>query len=99
MPRVSVTEFDNINYQSEVTARLNPSTFFVSDVDIKKTRSSRDGAADWARRQDEYLADKDVVVVDGYIGPDPKFRTGCRLIIEKTQPNIAAMQRHLYFPP
>lgn len=99
MPRVSVTEFDNINYQSEVTSRLNPSTFFVSDVDIEKNRISREEAAEWARRQNEYLADKDVIVIEGYIGPDPQFRTGCRLVIEKTQANIAAMQSHLYFPP
>ncbi|HZI38486.1 MAG TPA: hypothetical protein VFF24_09290, partial [Acidimicrobiia bacterium] len=81
MPRVTVTEFDNVNYQSEVTSRLNPSTFFVSDVDIAKNHISRDEAAEWARRQDEYLADRDVVVIEGYIGPDPDFRTGCRLVI------------------
>jgi phosphoenolpyruvate carboxykinase (ATP) len=39
-----------------------------------------------------------MLLIEGYIGPDPEFRTGCRLYIEATQPNIAAMQTHLYFP-
>jgi phosphoenolpyruvate carboxykinase (ATP) len=39
-----------------------------------------------------------MLLVEGYIGPDPEFRTGARLYIEANQPNIAAMQQHLYFP-
>ena len=98
MPRVSVTEFDNVNYQAEVTARLKNSTFFVSDTDIAQNRIPRAEAEEWARLQDDYLADKEVISIEGYIGPDPSFRTGCRMMIEKTQANIAAMQTHLYFP-
>jgi phosphoenolpyruvate carboxykinase (ATP) len=39
-----------------------------------------------------------MLLLEGYIGPDPEFSTGCRLFIEAIQPNIAAMQSHLYFP-
>jgi phosphoenolpyruvate carboxykinase (ATP) len=98
MPRVTVTEFDNLNYQAQVTARLKNSTFFVSDVEINQNRMPRAEAAEWATRQDAHIADQEMLVVEGYIGPDPDFRTGCRLYIEASQPNIAAMQTHLYFP-
>lgn len=99
MPRVVETEFGNLNYTSRITARLKNSTFFVADRDIRQNRISPEEAKEWAARQDAYLADKEVIVVEGYIGPDPEFRTGCRLIIEAIQPNIAGMQSQLYFPP
>lgn len=99
MPRVSVTEFGNLNYKAEVTARLKNSTFFVADEEIHQNRISRDEATEWARRQDEYIRGCDMIAVEGYIGPDPDCRTGVRLLIEKTQANIAGMQSQLYFPP
>lgn len=97
-PRITETEFGNLNYQAEITARLKNSTFFVSDVEIGQNRIGRGEADEWATLQDVYLADKDMLLIEGYIGPDPEFRTGCRLFIENTQANIAAMQSHLYFP-
>ncbi len=99
MPRLTKTEFENLNYQAEVTARLNNSTFFVSDRDIQQNRISRAEADEWAARQDAYIASQDMLLIEGYIGPDPEFRTGSRLFIEAAQPNIAGMQQHLYFPP
>jgi phosphoenolpyruvate carboxykinase (ATP) len=99
MPRVAITEFDNVNYRAEVTARLKNSTFFVSDTEIRQNRIPRAEAEEWAARQDAHIADRDMILVEGYIGPDEDLRTGCRLYIEATQPNIAAMQSQLYFPP
>jgi phosphoenolpyruvate carboxykinase (ATP) len=98
MPRLTETEFGNLNYQAEVTARLKNSTFFVSDVEINQNRISRAEAETWAKRQDSHIADGEMLLVEGYIGPDPDLRTSCRLYIEAIQPNIAAMQSHLYFP-
>lgn len=98
MPRVSETEYGNINYQARITARLKNSTFFVSDTEIHQNRIPRAEAEEWAARQDAHIADQDMLLIEGYIGPDPDFRTGCRLFIESSQPNIAAMQTHLYFP-
>jgi phosphoenolpyruvate carboxykinase (ATP) len=95
--RAQVTEFDNVNYTSEVTARLKRSTFFVADEEIHQLHISSDEAADWARKQDTYIADRDMILIEGYIGPDPDFRTGARLFIESEQANIPAMQRQLYF--
>ena len=42
-----------------------------------------------ARLQDEFIADQDLVVVDGYIGNVEDFQTPARLTIEKAQANIA----------
>lgn len=98
MPRLSITEFGNLNYQAEVTARLKNSTFFVSEADIKQNRIGKDEAETWAAKQDAYISDKEMILVEGYIGPDPDFRTACQMFIESSQPNIAAMQTHLFFP-
>ena len=97
MPRVTETEFGNLNYQAEVTARLKKSTFFVADTEIHQNRISREEADEWGRKQDAYIADKDMILIEGYIGPDPEFRTASRVFIEKTQANIPAMQQQLYF--
>jgi phosphoenolpyruvate carboxykinase (ATP) len=98
MPNITVTEFDNVNYQAEVKARLAPSTFFITDEENFKNRMSRDEYNEWAAKQDAYIAGKDMVLIEGYIGPDPNFQTGSRLYMEKTQSNIPAMQQQLYFP-
>ncbi|MBW3562416.1 MAG: phosphoenolpyruvate carboxykinase [Actinobacteria bacterium] len=96
-PRAQRTEFGNINYKAQVLARLKRSTFFVSDEEIHQQRMPRQEADDWARQQDEHIADQDMILIEGYIGPDPEFRTGARLFMEKTQANIPAMQKQLYF--
>src|ERR671926_847581 len=46
---------------------------------------------------DDYIATRDMLVVDGYIGNDPEFRTPARLYIEESNANIAGMQKQLYF--
>lgn len=98
MPRVSETEFGNLNYQAVVKARLSGSTFFVAEEEIGQNRIARAEAEEWARRQDTYIADRDMLLIEGYIGPDPEFRTGTRLFMEATQANIPAMQQQLWFP-
>ena len=98
MPRVTETEFGNLNYQAVVTARLSRSTFFVAEEEIYQNRISRVEFEQWAAKQDAYIADQDMIVIEGHIGPDPEFRTGSRLYMERTQANIPAMQEQLYFP-
>ncbi len=98
-PRITETEFGNLNFRARITARLNNSTFFVADEEIPKKRMSRADADKWAALQDEYIKNADMLLVEGYIGPDPGFRTGTRLYMEASQPNIPGMQKHLYFPP
>ena len=98
MPRIQETKFGNLNYEAEITARLARSTFFISDVEIRQNRMPRAEYEEWAAKQDAYIADKDMILIEGYIGPDPDYRTGSRLFIERTQANIPAMQQQLYFP-
>ncbi len=97
MPRVTETEFGNLNYQALTKARLSRSTFFVSEDEAFKNRISRGEYEEWAARQDAYIAEHDMILIEGYIGPDPEFRTGCRVYIDRTQANIPAMQAQLYF--
>lgn len=97
MPNITVTEFNNINYKAEIKARLGPSTFFVTDTENYKNRISRAEYDQWAAKQDAYISDKDMILIQGFIGPDPGFRTGSRLYMERTQANIPAMQQQLYF--
>jgi phosphoenolpyruvate carboxykinase (ATP) len=97
MPQARVTEFDNVNVQTKVVSRSAGSTYVVGGPSSGKTMT-REEYDRIAQMQDDYLRDKEVVVVDGYIGNDPEFRTKARLSIEKANANIAGMQQKLYFP-
>lgn len=98
MPRVTKTEFGNLNYKAEVKARLAASTFFVAEEEIYQNRISRAEYEEWAAKQDAYIAEQDMILIEGYIGPDPSFQTASVLYMERTQANIPAMQQQLYFP-
>ncbi len=99
-PTVRETEYGNLNVTTQVTARSKLSTFIVADDPSRHTDPTitRSEYAALARAQNEHIADKDVVVLDGYIGDHPDARVRTRLIIEKENANIAAKQRLLYFP-
>jgi phosphoenolpyruvate carboxykinase (ATP) len=100
MPQCRLTEFDNVNVQTRATSRSVGSTFIVTDdpASTSGTTMSRAEYERIARLQDAYMADEDMLVIDGYIGNDPDFRTPARLTIEKANANIAGMQQKLYFP-
>ncbi len=97
MPRITETQFGNLNYEARITARLAPSTFFVAEESAGKPTIARAEADEWVAKQDAYIAEQDMVLIEGYIGPDPGFRTGARLLMEKANANIPAMQQQLYF--
>src|SRR2546421_2920451 len=59
---------------------------------------SREEGERIANLQDEYIAGREMIVVDGFIGDDPEFRTAARLYIEESNANVAGMQKQLYFP-
>ena len=96
MPQSRVTEFDNVNVQTVVTSRLAANTYVVGGPSSGKTMP-REEFERVAALQDAYLAEQDLVVVDGYIGNDPGMRTAARLTIEKANANVAGMQQKLYF--
>jgi phosphoenolpyruvate carboxykinase (ATP) len=100
MPTARPTKYGNLNVQTQVLARSKRSTFLVTDdPDGQNQALSTDDAAKWAARQDEYIAGREMVVIDGYIGTDPEFRTSTRLYVEAANANIAGMQQQLYFGP
>ena len=101
MPNARLSEFDNYNVETKVLARSKASTFVVTDDPSQhsdQTISTADGEK-WAKLQDQYIAGQDMLMIDGFIGNDSAFRTPARLIIEKRNANIAAMQKALYFDP
>src|SRR5438874_3666449 len=100
MPNAMPTRHGNLNVQTEVVSRSKGSTFIVTDEpDGQNQAIPREEGERWAERQDEYIADQEMVVVDGYIGGDPEFRVPARLYIEAANANIAGMQQQLYFSP
>ncbi len=100
MPGCRITEYDNVNVQTRVTSRSSASTFIVSDDPSVTSGKSitREEFDRIASIQDQYIADQDMIVIDGYIGNDDSFKTPARLTIEKANANIAAMQQKLYYP-
>lgn len=100
MPNARLTEFDNYNVETRVTARSKGSTYIVSDRPEEHSDQtiSRAEYERMAALQDAYIREQEMVVIEGYIGSDPEFRTPARLIIEASNANVAAMQKELYFP-
>src|SRR6184192_225853 len=100
MPSARPTKYGNLNVQTQVLARSKRSTYLVTDEpDGQNQAISTDDAAKWSERQDHYIAAQEMVVIDGYIGNDPEFRTPARLYVEAANANIAGMQQQLYFGP
>src|SRR4051794_13126740 len=100
MPNARPTRYGNVNVNTEVVSRSKKSTFIVTDEpDGQNQAISREEGERWAQLQDEYIAEQEMIVVDGYIGNDPEFRTPARLYIEAANANIAGMQQQLYFSP
>jgi phosphoenolpyruvate carboxykinase (ATP) len=96
MAECRITEFGNVNVQTEVLSRSAGSTFVVDRASSGKTMT-RQNFDDVARRQDEYIANHDMIQIDGWIGNDPEIRTRARLVMEKRYANIGGMQQKLYF--
>ena len=97
MPQCRVTEFGNVNVQTKAVSRSAGSTYVVAEASSGKTMT-REEFDRIAKMQEDYLREREVIVVDGYIGNDPSFRTKARLSIEAANANIAGMQQKLYFP-
>jgi phosphoenolpyruvate carboxykinase (ATP) len=99
MPNCKRTEFGNVNVGTRVVSRSKLSTFIATDTpenhsDQTITRAEYDRVANL---QNDYIRTREMLVVQGFIGNDPQFRIPARLIIEKSNANIAAMQQILYY--
>jgi phosphoenolpyruvate carboxykinase (ATP) len=101
MPQARRTSFGNYNVQTRTTSRSAGSTYIVSDdPDITTGRTiTRSEYERVSRLQDEFIASRPMVVIDGYIGNQAEYRARARLYVEEANANIAGMQRQLFFPP
>src|SRR5204862_1344099 len=99
MPSTRITASDNPNVQTRVTSRSAGSTFVVTDdpTTASGKTMTREEYGRISKLQDDYIREQEMVVIDGYIGSDPDFRTPARLTIERANANIAGMQQKLYF--
>ncbi|HXI11740.1 MAG TPA: phosphoenolpyruvate carboxykinase [Thermoanaerobaculia bacterium] len=101
MPNARETEYRNLNVATRVVSRSKLSTFIATDdpsshSDQTISRAEFDRIA---KIQNEYINGKEMLVIDGFIGNDAAFRVAARLIIEKANANIAAMQQILFYTP
>jgi len=101
MPNARRTNYDNYNVRTRVDSRSTKSTYIVTDRPQEHTAQTvtPEEGRKWAKLQDAYIRDQEMVLLDGVIGDDPGFLTPARLIIEARNANVAGMQRHLYYPP
>ncbi|HEY3138748.1 MAG TPA: phosphoenolpyruvate carboxykinase [Blastocatellia bacterium] len=100
MPNTRITRYDNTNTQTRVDARSKLSTYVVTDAPDRHDSQTitREEYQRVAQIQNEYIRGCEMVLVDGFIGNDPTFRVPARLIIERSNANVAGMQKHLYYP-
>ncbi|MGH8887325.1 MAG: phosphoenolpyruvate carboxykinase (ATP) [Egibacteraceae bacterium] len=101
MPNAQLTEFNNWHVKTRVTARSGGSTFIVTD-DPGRTSKQTMSRADYdaaAAKQDAYIAGCDMILVEGYIGPENSpTKVPARVYVERANANIPAMQQQLYYP-
>ena len=100
MPNARATEFGNLNVATRVVSRSKLSTFLATDRPEEHSDQciSREEYERIAKLQNDYIATRDMLVVEGFIGNDPEHRVPARLIMEKANANVAAMQHILYYP-
>jgi len=100
MPNTRVTRYNNTNTQTRVDSRSKLSTFVVSNTpeEFDSATITREEYARVSKLQDEFIRGREMVVVEGFIGNDSAFRVPARLIIERSNANVAGMQQHLYYP-
>ncbi|MFY9557854.1 MAG: phosphoenolpyruvate carboxykinase [Blastocatellia bacterium] len=100
MPNTRLTRYNNTNTQTLVDSRSKLSTYVATDTPEKHdsqtiTRAEYERVA---KLQNDYVRGCEMILVDGFIGNDPEFRVPARLIIERSNANVAGMQKHLYYP-
>src|ERR1700730_16373552 len=100
MPNPRVTRPHNTTTQTRVDARSKLSTYVVTDTpeNYDSQTISRTEYERVAKLQNEYIRGREMVLVDGFIGNDPRFRVAARLLIARSHATVAGMQKLLYSP-
>jgi phosphoenolpyruvate carboxykinase (ATP) len=80
MPNARETSYGAVNIQTQVLSRSKGSTFIVADdPDVYPHQAiDRDEWERMSERQDAYIAEAEMIQVDGFIGADPEHRVGVR---------------------
>ena len=66
MPNARSTRYGNLNVSTEVVNRSKRSTFIVTDEPDGQNQSiAREEGLKWAQLQDAYIAEQEMVVIDG----------------------------------
>ena len=100
MPNTRVTRHNNTNTQTRVDARSKLSTYIATDTPERHDAQTitREEYERVSKLQNDYIRGCEMILVDGFIGNDSEFRVPARLIIERSNANVAGMQKHLYYP-
>ena len=97
MPNACLTDWDNFNIITRVKARSPQSTYIIGNNPSSLPNIGRRKYERFAHLQDLYIQKDGVIRIDGSIGISPLVRANASLLIEKSFPNIAAMQKQLFF--
>src|SRR5436190_18583847 len=91
MPNTRITQYNNTNTQTRVDARSKLSTYVVTDTpELYDSQTiSRAEYERVVKLQNDYIRECEMIVIDGFIGNDPEFRVATRLVIEKSNANVA----------
>ncbi|HUF53535.1 MAG TPA: phosphoenolpyruvate carboxykinase [Dehalococcoidia bacterium] len=94
------TVLGNLDVFTRVDSRSSASTYIVTDnpEDFHGLQTMpRAEYEQIADMQNTYIRGQEMIVIDGYISNAPEVQTAARLIIERTNANVAGMQKYLYF--
>jgi len=100
-PNVLKTARGSLNKVASIAkARSAGNTYVISDEGTKHTCKTMP-AADAAKiiaQQEAFIAQSDMIRIDGWIGCDPQARVPVTLWISREGANVAGMQQVMYFP-
>src|SRR5438093_8975542 len=100
MPNAKRTAYGSVDVFTRVDSRSSVSTYIVTDAPEDYRGHQTMPRAEYeeiARLQEEYIAGRPMIVIDGYISNAEEVQTAARLVIERANANVAGMQKFLYF--
>ena len=99
MPSTQKSEYGTPNVTTKVLARSKGSTYIITDSPNHHSDQciSIEKGNEITKKQNEYISNCEMIVINGYIGNNSEFQIPARLIMEKDFANIAAMQSTLFF--
>src|SRR5438094_1379889 len=100
MPNAKRTAYGSVDVFTSVDSRSSGSTYIVTDTPEEYRGHQTMPRAEYeeiTRLQEEYIAGRPMIVIDGYISNAKEVQTAARLVIERANANVAGMQKFLYF--